>query len=811
MATGYDFRPAGRPSFAPQGSAPVQSQSARRGVSNGAQVVGGNSQGQGITVGPQTAPGSIGGQLGQYFEGLMQPYLERKKKEQFIAGFTEAAHGTAIEELTSSGSPVTRIFGPTGFEEGAQFYTSQAALDTFSTDMMADMENLRKLPPAELAKAISAKSDALMTKDSATNVLIQGGLIERMGPVMKAAATARVEWQQGNAVNSMNIAHTAAATNHQQLMAALGTNPNPSDADRQAAQSYTQSFLAARGKPEGMTEASYLKYIATSTRADIVAGNFYAVEAMKTAGSWNLLDEETRTKLEIAYDTHSTKALTKAASALSPQLLALHTEIKMAAEIDTTTGQPRGFKGGAIEAMKRLADLNNQAKGMVGTTVDLFDYKDFVAEGGNLVDVIISAKRRADDRANALADMQTRRNWELEDKERDATEKAAQVTALWGIGDINAATAGGVDASNFNAIALAEARNGNYAGILRAYRNPGGSWTSPAVANMLQSAVKTAIGDEYTKEVGDAHKQWQALYKESPAAAAAYYGDMHPVMLSFDAKLRSNQSPQMAFMRSFGAADLHPATPIPENRKKSATEKIEAVIDGTEYSRWVPWGHAALSPSSRRITTDILTRRVAQLAAGDPGASDEALVKQALAAATADGSYERYGAYVIEQNKPGTRSLASLTGLQGEEMTATFSYIVARSLKRVGYKLDPEKQDTTIRRLKMPDGTPAFHVEARDPEGGATKAVLITVNDLKAYHQYQMAEQRAARTGAPADVKLRDDYEKYYEPEKYKARGPRYSGVNTHRVVPGETGWQRLKRQNREVKEGADPVNHFNK
>jgi hypothetical protein len=661
----------------------------------------------------------------------MQPYVARKQKERFFEGFTKAASGAGVEELVNSQGPINRIFGPTGYEQGAQFYSANSSLDKFSSEVITDIDALKQMDPAEAAKALSAKSEALMTGDSGTNMLIQAGLIERMTPVMATVAKARVQWQQTTAINSMTTAHDDAANAFQGLAVASAALSDPSDETKLAYTAGVNTFLGGRGKPEGMTDESYLTYLESSAMSDIVGGRFYAVEAMRGAGAWKQMPEETQTKLDLAYERHSAKASQKAALPFVPDLIALETNIKLE-------------RISPMDAAAELARINAGVMAGSGTSIPLFDYKDFKASAGSVVDVLVAGDLRRQSRVEQIADANTRRGWDIEDRdlreaeraaagEADAAEEAtlsAQIATTWAMGDPVAGVAAGVPAKEYDRMALVEVRSGNVSGVIKAFKTTG--WVSRVAAQALQAAVTSSIGEEYNPDVKQSHAQWTVMYNASPSAAAAHYGPLMGPMLKFNNLLKST-TPQNAFSKAFGDPTIYHPAAMPDGIKATAAKAIGDAIDGTESSSWNPFGATHLNASGRKTMTALLTNRVAALATGDNSLSPELLVTMALKDATADGSVERYGAFSWG-NKSGTTPLSTLVGLKGADMDTVFSKVVGRQLKAAGYEAGADGQDYTITRTKLPNGHPALWIEARGDDG-SQHSTTVTVADFKAYSQ----------------------------------------------------------------------------
>ena len=684
-----------------------------------------------IAASPQTDAGNSAGQFGEYFGELMRPYVERKQKEQFFKGFAEAASGTGIEELTSSNSPITKVFGPTGFEQGAQFYTANAALDQFSDDILTDIDALKQMTPADAGKVLAAKSESLMTGDSGSNLLIQAGLMERIGPVMNTVAKARLSWQQDTAINSMNLAHDSSASAFQKVMSVQGTLSDPTDASRSAVESAAHTFMAGRAKPEGMTDDSYRSYLGNSAMSDIVGGRFYAVTAMNAAGSWNLLDEETRTKLEIAHEKHSNRANAKAALQFVPDLIKLETSIKL-----------ENVPGGAVGAAAELARINGLIMAASGTDIPMFDYKDFKATAGSVVDVMVAGARRIESRREQLQDAATARGYVIADREQDAREAAEAVLVGVADGDVPRAVANGAKPESFDAVFLTQVRKGDFGGIVQAYRVS--SHVSRPVATQLQNAVTTSVGDDYSPAIAQSHKQWKAIYAESPTAAAAYYGPLHAPMMTFDT-LVAQGSPQEAFKRAFGNPGRYNPAAIPAERRKEATADLAKLIDIGEGAWFGGYfgGGTKLNASGRAVSLNALKGYYGVLAHNNPGQSSESIAGQAYARATADGVLERHGAYAWD-NEKGTVPLARQLGLLGLDASEVITHVFERSLKQVGAKLDPD-DSYEINHVNMPDGSPAMHIVSDPADGGRSRQAVIPLGVFRGFQEYRLLRKLHSR------------------------------------------------------------------
>jgi len=300
-----------RQTFTFQGQAPVQDQPSARGSSRGAQVVGGGSHGGVITPGLETNAGPVGAQLGQFFEGLMQPYIKRKQEERFSQGFAAAQSGIALGELSHPDNPVNKIFGPSGYEQGAQMYAASTAVSTWQRNQVEDLDNLQTLEPQDLAKHISDTSAAMKTGDPFADQMIQKGLFDATGPLLNTIAKRRDAWQQSRAVNSGTDAILSQGASMQALVSqqlALSGGSPEEDAANTATLGSLDGLFGIMGKPVGMHDDSYQKMLVGAVRGLAQAGNGFAVGAIKAKGFWALMDADEQDKMDILVEKFGGKA-----------------------------------------------------------------------------------------------------------------------------------------------------------------------------------------------------------------------------------------------------------------------------------------------------------------------------------------------------------------------------------------------------------------------------------------------------------------------------------------------------------------------
>lgn len=737
MATGYDSRQVTRQSFAFQGAQPVQARPAANGASARAQVVGGESQSGVVTAGRQTDPGATAGQLGQFFEGLMQPYIERKQSEKFFEGFTMAQEGIALEELNNSDSTVKTIFGPTSFEQGAQFFTAKATLDQWTQDRYADMDRLKTLDPKEAARELAATSRSLMTKDPFANQMIQAGLIEATGPLMNAVAKQRYAYGQQQALSAWNGAGKASAGALQAAASAQASTAGPTDGPSSALIQQGQAFLGGMVQPEGMDDETYRKGLYNFMRGAMQDGNFYAVSMMRKAGIDKIFGEDEQVKLDDAQHRYGQRVMEDASMSLLVEDMA-----------DYEDARAKGFLTPLV-ATNRLLAMNEKVKRATGLEEDLFDFGDMKGETRSIMDIIVANHRRAVDRAWQLEDRAYARQTQIDIAERDNREAAASAGAAWASGDVNAAIAGGIEEKHFNRLSLRDFRNGDFRGLARAFTV--GHYTSTAVKNDIQGAVRGSLEEQYGKNFGKAYQTWQGMMKVNPGMTADYYGEYHEKMRAFGTLART-VGPEAAYRQAFGDPSRYSATTVPPALRKEADEAVATAVNSKQSAWYNPLG-TTYSPQAVRVMQNLLRERVA-LGLQNSDTPSSSLAPEAMNAALTDGSLQVAGGEAWRA-APGTKPFRVQIGLQQDEADSVFRSQVDFRLRRAGSKTGINST-LDINYIDMPNGQKALHVIGRNTEGTATK-VLIPLQAFKDEQAHRLRNNRPL-TPAERDKMRRETY-----------------------------------------------------
>lgn len=129
-------------------------------------------------------------------KAVMEPIVERKKKENFWIGVQAASQGNAVKEMVGKQNAFSKLLGPSEMIQGARMFTVDSELQKTYSDITDNMDELKKMGPTEFAKHVIDKAQSHMTHDSDTNAMIQGSMMKMMPQVLGQQAKAHYEFAQ---------------------------------------------------------------------------------------------------------------------------------------------------------------------------------------------------------------------------------------------------------------------------------------------------------------------------------------------------------------------------------------------------------------------------------------------------------------------------------------------------------------------------------------------------------------------------------------------------------------------------------------
>lgn len=707
---------ADRQTFAFQVGAPVEGATNGRAAYRGGDVLGGGFRGGDAS--PAAAnPTDFGGQAGTFFDNLMKPYAERKAREAFIKGMTDQMYAEAGKEIRTGNGILPHIFGPSAYEEGAIFYEARARASKAQAEWQADEDELKQLPPNEVAKAWAQKLEQSKTGDPFTDDAIEKSLLEASGPMLQSVAKARYTWQQETTVKNQQVAWDQAADAFQRQAESFASTTSPSETDingyAMALRSYTQGIM----KPAGQEDESYIKSLTNSFRSIVQKGYGHAATALVKDGILDVLKPEDRVRLEDSYNKYGGIAIGEAAGEFSEQIDVLQGQI----EFGQLTGQ---------QIIAEYDKLNEAIKRKTGFDIDYFDTKD----EQNAIKGVWDARRRAYEKQEArqweLQREAARQQFELSKDEARARAEAAAAEAAWRSANPGSAmVAGAVKADAMQARAYVAYQDNDFVGMDRAFKS---GITSAQVKEQITSTVGSAVYAGYSQEFEGLHQKYRGMLGADPALAKEYFGQQWPAMLHYDKLLSGGATPAVAFAMAFG--DDIQYTPngdeVGKARKDVAAWSNEKGTPGL-ISR-IFGGEEKLNTSGYQELANLIGREFAtDNKYGGAALSNETLMLTAYTRAKANGQFEKYGK-LGWANKPNTTPLYRIMQMQPQEASAAIVATIDLHLKNVGFAEGASADEYSIVRGRN-NGKGVTIVVPTGEEGlDFTKTVVITDDEFVA-------------------------------------------------------------------------------
>lgn len=774
MASGYDSRQPTRQTFAFQTAAPARSSVGLSGQSRGAGLIGGDSRGGAVAAGPQTDAAPIAGGLGRFVEQVMAPHVAERQREEMYKGFARAQSGMTVDELNKSGSPLAKIFGPTGFEEGAAMYMAATRVSEGNQALLQDMDTLKRLPPDEYAKVMAKRSADMMTGNPLIDRVIQQKLIEDAGPVTNTVQKARYAWLQENGAKAMADSASSSAASLQEI-ASVQAELDPEARDPRAVQNATGTFLQWMQKPEGMNDEVYKKTLLNFMRGAMQDGKFHAVTALRKAGVDNVFDGDEIVRLEDAANRYGQRALEQF-TAGDDRWRALSDEYEMQRARAHVEGVAN--KWSPLDFANHLMKMNAYAKARTGVDDPVFDYADVRGEVRSLATLSATAYNRAQEKKERAAEKAADRQLKADE---DAQEYAA-AGAAWASGDISEAVAAGIPDRHFDRLALANLRTGNFDALAKAFRVS--HFVSPLVKNDVLAEVEGALDQQYGKGMQQAHARWAAMRKANPGMTIATYGEWDAKMMVFHT-LSPKLGNEAAYTRAFGDSARYSSAALPAGQSASASKAIEAWANSQQPSR-VNLFAKRISRSGLAVLKNALTRRVA-MSAQNSDVPLDVVIPDFGQAILADGSLQTAGGE-FWQDAVGSKPFRARLGVQQDEADRAWG-LVGERLKQAGLKAGGGA-DLEISYVHTPKGEDAVHVIGRS--NGESRSVIVGIPDFKAY----LGNLRKADTAKTREAAT----------NRAVAQQATNAGLDPYRRIKGETGLQRTIRINREVATGSSPL-----
>lgn len=775
MATGYDNRQPTRASFAFKpaaaragGPTPGGTAASVRGGAAGQRA----SQ-QGSVQGIAGIDASIGTSIPGFLEKVFEPVIQAASVERMYQGVAAALDGKTMQEIGEDQPFLAGLFGQTDFERGASFQHAQQGVQNWQAEQLARMDELKRLDPKDVGKVLFEAANTHMTGDRNTDNAIHRMVLEASTTLIPAVTTARIEHRRSTLRNGQVGVITGQGRNVGMLrdqFTSVQLGEGQVRPSREAVELAEQQAMQAFILPDGMPLEDWNSVVEQSARAFIAEGNIHMLNLMDRGGQDSLLfralgatgDGAAFQTLQGQIEALRNKTLDKAAMEFIPELA------------DLEANQIAGLlKPGQF--YKRAQEINAQITERTGVENPYFDADEILQGEGGVVRAIVARNDEARRRAQSLADAAANRAADQAAKDEVDRINQREASALFKLGDINAALAAGSSKEDLDRAAYAAYQAGDIKSLVNAAATSNETGVFNGVKQSLQAPLSGAQAG-VTPDFERSYRTWQAMYAEGtsgPHVAGQYYGQYHAGMLRYHNLVKGGRPPEDAHRQAFvaeGGRGTSPRTAVPQPLRAAVTAQADTLLGRNRLGAAL-----GLTPNvtdgGRRVAERLLGEEAARIAASSDLSPEEA-ARQAAGVIAGSGRLETYGGLAWE-NVPGTGRDQPLTsyvpGLTPDVIGRNLNAVLERKLTAEGINvrdtrffrwpdlpwapgLNPNI-DTQVVRLPDQQGAAQLWVTGFDKGSGKTISVLISSGEI-------MQESRAA-----ADLSRRQrEWDAQYSP-----------------------------------------------
>lgn len=680
-----------------------------------------------INTVPQTnfSPDSF---MPEFIARAMEPYIQRKQEENMVRGYMDQKRVGVRVELVNDDNPISKIWGPTGYEQGANFYRAQEKVSDAMLGFASDIDQLKRLRPEDFNKEVMKRVDGLKTGNEFTDGMVQKAMMEKLGDVATMVEKARISWMQGEAKTAQVSSLRKAASEYHGLAA---VEFSTSDPDKQAeARRKTQTarvnFLGLIGaKPDGQLDSTYQDGVNDAARGMIEDGNFYAYREIRAALP-ELLGYDRFDKLDNLYQVRGATALRDAANspAMIERMAALDARIGMAELGDKKPITP-------MEVAAELASINGDLSKATGIDQDLFDYKEIKAGVKSVLTARFDYEKRllnqAQQAAERRADMQDKlmlkqAEAELITKRSDAALSMGGITAALGRGE--------VELNVLDGLATQDVQAGKYDRIIGRYEGSDRRVFQGA-SNALRAPWSAALGKGYTNDLDNAVKAFREINSRSAGTAVAYYGvEDYAKISKMVTLLDSGVSKLAAWEHVYADSKVGKPEEL-SYEDRSALSRNNGALLNQAISKADPGGILSGLPkwndSARTVLKNAVRTQVGLLRKNSSMSLDSA-TSAAVNQVIASGRVGVAGPFAWDQ-APGTKPLAEAAGMDPSIFSKHFTEVADARLKAAGYEAGAKGNDFSVHRTPSPRGDQITIFAMKD---GKEHVATFTVGDVQA-------------------------------------------------------------------------------
>lgn len=704
-----------RQTFAFEVQAPVQGRPDSGGGVNITQTVGGQTVG-GDRSGIQRA--NLGGVVGGFLDNLLEPYAERRAKEQYAKGMADQMYAEAGEEVRAGNGLLTQIFGPTAYEEGAIFYEAQERVANAQNSWVQREDELKKMGSEDVARAWADHLESTKVGDEYLDRMIEDTLVKASPQMLQTVAKAQFKYQQERTARAQGNTWMAYGSTYQAQAASFAATSDPDDQSIVGYNSATQAFLDMFQPVVGQTDEAYKKNLTNVMRRMAQQGQGHAISALLRSGALDVLDEGDRVRIEDVYAKYGKQAVSKAAA--DPAVMA---------EIDKLEFEMAYLRVGPQEALLRKRRINEKVKRNTGFDIDLYDTSDQAGTLRSIWSDMKSADDKQEDRQFQIARQEDQQAHELELETAKATADANAADMAWASNAPGIALASGaVKPDAMKARVFKGYLDNDFAGMDRAFKD---SIVSDNIKGSIQNTISSNVSAGYSQEFEGLVGKFDGMVTANPALAKEYFGNAFAPMRQYKKLRQAGAGGVSAFAQAFGDDSQYaPSGAAIAKATKSITKWVADQQPGSIMG-WIA-GASALNKSGQATMANLIAREVAQDSAGaGEDLSEATLTQAAYDRLIASGRLEQHGP-MGWKTPQGQEPMWKALGVPKDIASKIIVEQIDVTLKNRGFEKGAFGDEYDVRRTSR-NGQPVLLVTPVDEDGHMLygSAATITTGQLK--------------------------------------------------------------------------------
>lgn len=696
-------------------------------------IMGGGAQGVravrgGITQQPELDQSTLNA-FRALSNSIIDPYIERRQQQEYMEGARRQIEGEALKDIVDSQPWYSKIFGPSASVSGARTMASMQAVESFTSNIAADMDNLRQLTPEEFGAEVMSRMDqSADLGDAQTNVVVQTQLMESYGPLVRSHTKEHAKYVQEEMQAQFTGSLVTEARSLNQYMQGV-VNGTVSEDD---ARIVISNAAGALQPIEGQTSESYWSGIEAATEEAMATGNFHFVNLVESQ-LFEYMPADQR--LKFLNDRRKYER-----QVMSDRLISDHS-----IELAQLSAQSAEGLISPQETMNRINALNTRFSQQTGIDREMINAS--TAEG------LITSNLRgliSEQKARARAAREEQEQLDLIAAKTDFM-RTAFVT-----GQAQLAIDQGTDRSEMQSAAMGQVAQLQALGREEGTNVPSDAWAQvvvqahtregfkvDGVARRIQHGARASVGNSWNPNFESAYQDWLTI-KNMPnggrGVAADYAGEYNRQFEQYDSYVRSGTiDPAAAFELTFSD---HPS------RRAASTQSIEEYEDFLNSELKPGWfrrafGEQELTDSSKAIVARTFAAVAPDIELSHPGLSVDDRAEMAFA--MSKSSLDMVGGHAILQEPGRGIRMSNYIGRTQEETDLIFGEVLDDRYRASGVSNPSSVQVQSLVNHINDEGerVPAYMVGVWDDEG--YKPIVITGEEL----MEQAAKPRRSNRPAP--------------------------------------------------------------